>query len=246
MKSMNEIEFQAHELVRRKEWSQALYLFDELLGHAVSKGLSKEKVVSFLLGRSECCLELGRHEAVVLDCRRVIKLLQGAENNNSNLGARARRRLVHALFSLRRFGEAEAAATEWIASSDNSAQTNTEALKMLERVRLVLQMANGQKNTYNRSYANPHQRVEDDILALDYKLESWIGTGVTGSVRNQKHPVELIGDPAKTEPFIHHEQHGPEFSYASNHLDLLDMSFVENGQQSLIPLNQGNYSFSIT
>lgn len=98
---MTETEAQAHELVRRKEWSKALELYDQLLTTGLTKHVSKERVVACLLGRSECCLELGRHEAVVADCRKIIKLLADANENNN--GSRARRRLVHALFSLRRF-----------------------------------------------------------------------------------------------------------------------------------------------
>lgn len=98
---MTETEAEAHDLVRRKEWARAIELYDQLLGSGLGKHISKERVVACLLGRSECCLELGRHEAVVSDCRRIIKLL--ADGNENNSGARARRRLVHALFSLRRF-----------------------------------------------------------------------------------------------------------------------------------------------
>lgn len=98
---MTETEAQAHELVRRKEWLRALELYDQLLQTGLNKQISKERVVACLLGRSECCLELGRHELVVSDCRKIIKLL--ADGNESNTGTRARRRLVHALFSLRRF-----------------------------------------------------------------------------------------------------------------------------------------------
>lgn len=97
---MTETEAQAHELVRRKEWTRAIDLYDQLLSSGLNKH-SRERVVACLLGRSECYLELGRHEAVVADCRKIIKLL--ADANENNTGARARRRLVHALFSLRRF-----------------------------------------------------------------------------------------------------------------------------------------------
>lgn len=55
---------------------------------------------------------------MVFDCRKIIKLLSGTENEAS-LGSKARRRLVHALFTLNRFAEAEQAAQEWIASCPN-------------------------------------------------------------------------------------------------------------------------------
>lgn len=91
----------AHELVTKKEWSRAVDIYDQLLRHVNMKYVSKERVVACLLGRSECCLELGRHETVVDDCRRAIQLLAGRNDNNA--GACARRFLVHALFTLRRF-----------------------------------------------------------------------------------------------------------------------------------------------
>lgn len=102
---MTDLEAEAHELVRRKDWVRAIEIYDQLLGGSNATkqpiNISRERVVACLLGRSECCLELGRHEAVVSDCRRIIKLL--ADGNEHNNSARARRRLVHALFSLRRF-----------------------------------------------------------------------------------------------------------------------------------------------
>uniref|UniRef100_A0A1B6CI26 C3H1-type domain-containing protein n=1 Tax=Clastoptera arizonana TaxID=38151 RepID=A0A1B6CI26_9HEMI len=194
---MNEVESQAQELLRHKDWIPALSLFDQLLTHGVNKGTSKERIVSFLLGRSECCLELGRHEAVVADCRRIIKLLAGTDSISNN-GARARRRLVHALFTLRRFAEAEAAAAEWISSSGGVTSNNPEAFKMLERVRIFLQMANGQKNpnTIGMHVVNQIPIPEDDFMALDYRLDSWIGSGLEERIRrNRKHPVELIVEP---------------------------------------------------
>lgn len=194
---MNEVENQAQELLRHREWAASLELFDQLLGYAAVKGSSKERLVSYLLGRSECCLELGKHEAVISDCRKIIKLLGGSESGN-NCGARARRRLVHALFTLRRFAEAEAAAAEWIASSGGMTNTNPEAVKMLERVRMGLQMANGPKSMTVKasgSQATQQPRMEDELLAIDYRLESFLNPTVDDiSRRNRKHPVELLGE----------------------------------------------------
>ncbi|CAG2069555.1 unnamed protein product, partial [Timema podura] len=106
---MNHVENQALELLRRRDWSRAAELFDQLLGPALGNDVSQEKLITLLLGRSECCSELGHHDVVVSDCRRIIKL-----HGVGNHGGRARRRLVHALFSMRRFAEAEAAAREWL------------------------------------------------------------------------------------------------------------------------------------
>ena len=194
---MNDTEVQAHEFLRRKEWGRAAELFDQLLGPALNNGMPKERVVGYLLGRSECCLELGRHEAVVSDCRRIIKLLADADCSNNN-GARARRRLVHALFSLRRFTEAEAAAREWLASG-GGANNQPEALKMLERLRIVLQMANGQKSNLNNRHTNLQQRVDEELIGMDSRLE-FGGIGISErSRRLRKHPVELIGESNENE-----------------------------------------------
>ncbi|XP_022187469.2 probable helicase with zinc finger domain [Nilaparvata lugens] len=189
---MNEVEIQAQELLRHRDWIAALGLFDQLLNFPLTKTLPKERIVSYLLGRSECFLELGKHEAVVLDCRRVIKLLNGLDGG-SNCGIRARRRLVHALFTLRRFAEAEAAASEWIAASGGVTNSNPEAASMLERVRLILQMANGQKSHKNIMPL----RIDEEILSSDYKLDSLMGDERTR--RNRKHPVELIDDASEIE-----------------------------------------------
>ncbi|KAI5695061.1 hypothetical protein M8J75_010231 [Diaphorina citri] len=140
---MNEInlEYRAQELLKHNEYSEALLLFNQLLSHTNPNLVSKERIINFLLARSECCLVLGKHEDVVFDCRKIIKLLAGTENESS-LSSKARRRLVHALFTLNRFSEAEQAATEWIASNPNGG-VNAEALKMLERVQMVVRMVNG-------------------------------------------------------------------------------------------------------
>lgn len=92
------MEAQANEFLRKKEWARAAELYNQLL---INKQVTKSQMVAYLLGRSECFLELGQHEAVVADCRRIIKLL--ADKIEDINGSRARKRLVHALFSLRRF-----------------------------------------------------------------------------------------------------------------------------------------------
>ncbi|KAG8254713.1 hypothetical protein J6590_005272 [Homalodisca vitripennis] len=228
---MNEVETQAQELLRHKEWASALGLFDQLLGYAAVKGSTKERLVSYLLGRSECCLELGKHEAVVSDCRKIIKLLAGSESSN-NCGARARRRLVHALFTLQRFAEAEAAAAEWIASSGGMKNTNPEAVKMLERVRIGLQMANGQKNLAGKGPPPPvpqHPRMEDEMLAIDYRLESLFNPALDDRPRrNRKHPVELIGECSGGDPSMPNPDfHQPMLSFNHIPVELSNMQIID-------------------
>jgi hypothetical protein len=95
---------------------------------------------------------------------------------------------------LHRFAEAEAAAREWLAAG-GGATNQPEALKMLERLRIVLQMANGQKTNSNHRNMTPQQRLDEELLALDSRLESWTGIGLPERSRRQrKHPVELIDE----------------------------------------------------
>lgn len=180
---MNEIEAQAHELLRHREWVMALELFDQLISQAIAKGVAKERIVLYLLGRSECFVELGRHEAVVSDCRKIIKLLEGANNANNN-GARVWKRLVHALFTLQRFHEAEAAAVEWIAASGGI----TEAVRLLEQVRMVLQVIN--KRDMNRQLQYPS--CGEEMFRSEFPPEVWNGHNLEEMKRNRKHPVKLI------------------------------------------------------
>lgn len=174
-------EARAQELLRRKEWYRAKTIFDQLLGPDFSAIMSKDRVISYLVGRSECCSELGLFESAVLDCHNTIKLLPDGVSNNV---AKVRRRLVHALISLRRFTEAEAAAQDWLASG-GSPNTQHEAAKILER----LQMSIG-PSLNNRQ---PDQQNLDELLALGAQMESWTGLAVCDQLRqNRKHPVELI------------------------------------------------------
>lgn len=191
---MNEIEARAHELLRLREWVMALDLFDQLINQALAKGAPKERVVFYLLGRSECLVELGRHEAVVSDCRKIIKLLEGA--NTSNNGARVWRRLVNALFSLQRFGEAETAAAEWIAASGGL----SEAVKLLEQVRILVQLI--KKKDMNRSLHQVPQYGEESVRQ-DFDGELWNGYNFEEMKRNRKHPVKLIESDMAQNNLVH-------------------------------------------
>ncbi|GAB0089527.1 C3H1-type domain-containing protein [Sergentomyia squamirostris] len=166
---MSEKESQAHECVRRKEWSKALELYDQVLSTNTFK-TPKERTVACLFGRSECSAELSRYDTVVGDCRRLLKML--TELDTQTTLARARRRLIVALYQLRRYHEAEAACKEWINSAHpNGVTASGDLVKTLERYRTVIQMANGQKNAGQRV---PQQRLDEEISGLDEKLESLI------------------------------------------------------------------------
>lgn len=89
---------QAHELLSRREWTKAAELYNQLLRN---KEIHVQECVSYLSGRSECFYNLGQYEAVVADCRTIINLLTDEiDVENESI---ARKRLVYALFQLRRF-----------------------------------------------------------------------------------------------------------------------------------------------
>lgn len=92
------MDVQAHELLSRREWTKAAELFNQLLR---SKDINVQECISYLLGRSDCFYNLGQYEAVVADCRTIINLL--TEEIDVESESIARKRLVYALFQLRRF-----------------------------------------------------------------------------------------------------------------------------------------------
>ncbi|XP_046398120.1 probable helicase with zinc finger domain isoform X2 [Ischnura elegans] len=156
------MEAQAHDLIGRREYSRALELLNQCLASLPKGGTIPSETARLLLARSECCLGLGRHELVVSDCRRLLRLEGNAAlrlrqraygggqlDNRGNdpadsverICTRARRRLVHSLLSLRRYAEAEAAAQEWLAyggGSGEDGEEEGEAGKVLDRLRAML------------------------------------------------------------------------------------------------------------
>lgn len=108
-----------------------------------AKPASRDHIIGCLVGRSECALELRHYEAVVSDARWLLQLLAAASADGSSPGdavvcsstaARCRRRLVHALYRLRRYGEAEAACREWLqllsAATSPAVHANSDMYKV--------------------------------------------------------------------------------------------------------------------
>lgn len=180
--NFTDVENRAIEYLNHKQWSNAFFCFDQLLENAVAKSMPSENFVGYLLGRSQCSLELKKYDDVIQDCRHIISMLTDDENVYS---ARVRRNLINALFSLKRYAEAEQAALEWVIRSDNS----IEAKKMLETVRMW--------SVSKEDIPTPENQLNqiNEELLLGDGLDSWIATGVREqSRRNRKHPVELVDD----------------------------------------------------
>ncbi|XP_059608674.1 probable helicase with zinc finger domain [Phlebotomus argentipes] len=153
---MAEKEGQAHEFARRREWAKAIEIYDQILNSNNFK-TPKERVVACLLGRSEACAELNRHDTVIGDCRRLLKMLTELDSGNQSV----RRRLISALCHTRRFHEAESACREWLSAPG----VCPDFVRLLDRYRSASQLVNGQKTPAN-------QRLMDEIMTLEEKLEA--------------------------------------------------------------------------
>ncbi|KAI4471147.1 dna2/nam7 helicase family [Holotrichia oblita] len=159
------MEAKAIEHVRKKEWIRAAEIYNQLL---LNKHLNKQQTVAYLLNRSECFLELRQHEAVVADCRRVIRLLADRKDDNES---NARRRLVYALLALHRFAEAEVAVKEWGASKYNSQCQSGEVLKLLEEFNTF---SNKTKNLHNGATVSDIKNKQINVIEKEvYQMDDF-------------------------------------------------------------------------
>lgn len=183
-------ESQAHDLLRQKEWQAAIQLYDQLLttsttstGNAAPVKPAKERLIAYLIGRTECQLELKLFDNLVGDCRRLLKLLLEADSTST--ASRVRRRLIHGLYRLKRFPEAEAACRDWSLAMVGQ-PTTADMLKWLDRYRTVIQMANGQKSNQRISV----NRLDEEMGTLDAKLETW---ATNNSCQDRFHRITMVG-----------------------------------------------------
>ncbi|XP_017861405.1 PREDICTED: probable helicase with zinc finger domain [Drosophila arizonae] len=181
-----EKEMQAHDMVRRRSWARAVTLYDQILSSSAtpqpqsqSQGqpngttrAQKDQQIACLLGRCECLLELGRYEACLQDAYKVLTLLSEQTECLASV-SRARRWLVHALFKLHKYSDAEQFLSKWI-NELSGQQIFSDISKTLERYKSIIQMImNGQNKLQTQSQKIPHARLEDEMAILDTKLDHW-------------------------------------------------------------------------
>lgn len=168
----------AHDLLRQKDWLPALQLYEQLLLNVSSaatptKTATVDQTIAHLIGLTECQLQLNQYENLVTDCRRLLPLLllDDTVTEASSTVTRIRRRLIHGLYCLKRYTEAEEVCCAWSQSIVcTPTTTNTEDIvKWLDRYRTVIQIANGQKSNQRISV----QRLDKEMATLDAKLEVW-------------------------------------------------------------------------
>lgn len=197
---MNEIERRAQEHVRRSEWEKALECFEQLLitNQNNRNGIiPKEKVIAFLIGKSECNYALGRNDCVIQDCRKALKLyiendLTGTQKD------KARRLLIQSLVRNKRYSEAESVVKEWLVKG-----------KLQQDTRKILEQLKSRFHGHRDQNVSP-QKLEEDLIALEASLESWIiaerpkkNSGKTTDAPNDK-SVEL--DKRKTNSKMNFQQ----------------------------------------
>lgn len=164
---MADREILAHDLVRQKDYTNAINEYDSILSPTTTNFKTpKDQIIGCLVGRTECYLQLKNYDAAVVDCKRLLKMITNAELADvTSTRFRIRRRLIHALYKLKRFQEAETACREWISCP----QVNADMLKVLERYRTVIQLINGHKSNSRISI----QRLDEEMATIDSKLETW-------------------------------------------------------------------------
>ncbi|KAL7735007.1 hypothetical protein ACLKA6_011271 [Drosophila palustris] len=177
-----EKEMQAHDMVRRRSWARAVALYDQILATSSTPQLQtqpngttraqKDQQIACLLGRCECLLELGRYESCLADAYKVLTLLAEQTECLASV-SRARRWLVHALFKLHKYSDAEHFLSKWI-NELSGQQIFSDISKTLERYKSIIQMImNGNNKAQSQTQKIPHARLEDEMAILDTKLDHW-------------------------------------------------------------------------
>lgn len=163
---MADREIIAHDLVRQKDYTNAIHEYDSILSSATTNFKTpKDQIIGCLYGRTECYLQLKNYDAVVADCKRLLKMVTNAElTDASSTKFRIRIRLVHALYKLKRFQDADTALREWI-----NCPLNADVLKLLDRYKTVIQILCSHKSNPKATM----QRLDDELATIDNKLETW-------------------------------------------------------------------------
>lgn len=99
---MAEKEMQAHDNLRRKNWSRAVCLYDQILTNTqqiVTKTTPSDRILACLLGRSQCYIELNKFENCVQDSLEILTIL-GKNTDCFPSLARTKRRLIYSYYRL--------------------------------------------------------------------------------------------------------------------------------------------------
>jgi tetratricopeptide (TPR) repeat protein len=143
---MNGVEFIVIECLKQKKWENALLHLNQLLNDENQHPMEDEKLLAYLLWRSQCYFELSRHEACIEDCRKIMKLLPNEAPRN-NFWFKARWRLTHSLMQLRLFEEAKQIVEQLKSLCTDF--TKQECVKLLERIEIGLRFTEQESDSKN-------------------------------------------------------------------------------------------------
>lgn len=102
---MPDKEKQAHDLVRNRNWSRAVALYDEIMAATPSylSRAQKDRHIICLLGRCECLFELGKYEACLADASKVLALISEQPADCLTSVSRTRKWQIHSLCKLKKY-----------------------------------------------------------------------------------------------------------------------------------------------
>lgn len=144
---MNGVEFVVIECLKQKKWENAMYYLNQLLDNDDNQ-MENEKLLAYLLWRSQCFFELSKHDACIKDCRKIMTLVPNEAPRN-NFWFKARWRLAHSLIQLKAFDEAKLIVEQLIDLCTDF--TKQECLKLLERIKISSQFMSGRIALNNNS-----------------------------------------------------------------------------------------------
>lgn len=155
---MNGVEFIVIECLKQKKWENALLHLNQLLNDG-NHQMEDEKLLAYLLWRSQCFYELNKHEACIDDCRKIMNLVPNEAPRN-NFWFKARWRLTHSLIQLKAFDEAK----EVVEQLKNLCTdfTKQECIKLLERIEIGLHFTK-RNETLTCFNASKNALIVDDL-----------------------------------------------------------------------------------
>lgn len=129
---MNGIEFIVIECLKQKKWESALLHLNQLLDTDGKNETENEKLLAYLLWRSQCFFEMNCHDACIRDCKRIMDSVP-TEAPRNNFWFKSRWRLVHSLIVLKDFKSAIKVLKKLVKCCTDF--TKQECIKLLERIR---------------------------------------------------------------------------------------------------------------
>lgn len=91
---------QAHDSLRKKNWSKAISLYDQIISNTQQLSVTKKPTaLASLLGRSQCYFEINKFENCIQDSLQILSIL-GANTDCLPSLARTKRRLIYSYYRL--------------------------------------------------------------------------------------------------------------------------------------------------